>query len=203
MPDSFTVLNVCTGNLCRSPLAASVLAQRFADISEIRLHSAGTRAALGRPVPREAREIAGFMGAIDIRTHRARQVSEEMLSGSDVVLAMTREHRRVLVELNPRIVRRAFTIRELASLAALTTDEEIIRQGALPTADRVTRLRAAVEAAARRRSHRRSQDRPADDVIDPFGYDREIYALAALQLAPAIEGVAVLFQRALNLGDGR
>ncbi|WP_167199868.1 arsenate reductase/protein-tyrosine-phosphatase family protein [Brevibacterium pigmentatum] len=202
MSESFTVLTVCTGNLCRSRLAELVLAQRFADVSEIRLRSAGTRAAPGRMMPEEAREVAGFMGVINIRAQRARQVSEDSLSAADLVLVMTREHRRAVVELNPRIVRRTFTIRELASLAAVTRDDEIVSEGALPSADRATRLRAAVGAAVRRRSRRRAPDLPTDDdVIDPYGCDRDIYALAALQLAPAVEGVAVLFQRALNLGE--
>lgn len=203
MAETFTVLTVCTGNLCRSRIAESVLAQRFAEISEIRLHSAGTHAAPGRTMPAEAREIAGFMGAIDIRTHRARQVSEASLDDADLVLTMTRNHRRTVVELNPAIVRRAFTIRELARLAAVTRDDEIVSEGASESADRAMRLRAAVDAAARRRSRCRTPDLPSDDdVIDPFGCERDIYALSALQLSPAVEGVAVLFQRALNLGEG-
>lgn len=202
MSENFTVLIVCTGNLCRSRLAELVLAQRFAEVSEVSLHSAGTRAARGRLMPEEVREIARFMGVMDIRSRRASQVSENLLSGSDAVLAMTREHRRELVELNPRIVRRTFTIRELASLAAVTRDDEIVNEGATPSAGRVTRLRAAVGAAARRRSRRRAPDLPSDDdVIDPYGCAWEIYAMAGLQLAPAVEGVAALFQRALNLGE--
>lgn len=202
MSQNFTVLTVCTGNLCRSRLAELVLAQRFADVSEIQLRSAGTRAAPGRLMPEEAREIAGFLGVVDIRTHRARQVNEDSLSGADLVLVMAREHRRAVVELHPRIVRRTFTIRELASLAAVTRDDEIVSEGAIPSADRATRLRAAIGAAARRRSRRRTPDLPSDDdVIDPYGCDQDIYALSALQLAPAVEGVAALLQRALNLGE--
>lgn len=203
MPETFNVLTVCTGNICRSRIAELVLAQRFADISEIRLCSAGLRAAPGWLIPEEVREIAGFMGVVDIRARRARQVSEHALGDSDLVLAMTREHRRAVVELNPRIVRRTFTIRELASLAAVTRDIDIVSEGAFPFADRAARLRAAIGAAARRRSRRGTPDLPTvDDVIDPYGCDRDIYALSALQLAPAVEGVAALFQRALNLGEG-
>ena len=78
-----------------------------------------------------------------------------------------------------------------------------MNEGAVPTADRAARLRAAVEAAGRRRSRRRNLTLPAhDDVVDPYGCSRDIYALSALQLAPAVEGVSVLFQRALNLGEG-
>lgn len=143
------------------------------------------------------------MGVIEERAERARQVDEDLLGAADLVLTMTREQRREVVELNPRIVRRTFTIRELSGLAAVTRDEDIVNEGAVPTADRAARLRAAVEAAGRRRSRRRNLTLPAhDDVVDPYGCSRDIYALSALQLAPAVEGVSVLFQRALNLGEG-
>lgn len=203
MSEEFTVLTVCTGNICRSPLAELVLAQRFADISEIRVHSAGTHAAVGHSIPEEAWEIAGFMGVIVRRAAHARQVDEELLDAADLVLTMTREQRREVVELNPRTVRRTFTIRELSGLAAVTRDEDIVAEGAFPAASRAARLRAAVEAAGRRRSRRRNLKLPThDEVIDPYGCNRDIYALSALQLAPAAEGVSVLFQRALNLGEG-
>ncbi|WP_169253455.1 low molecular weight phosphatase family protein [Brevibacterium sp. 'Marine'] len=203
MSEEFNVLTVCTGNLCRSTLAELVLAQRFAEVREIRVHSAGTRAALGHRTPKEVWEIAGFMGVIEGRAEHARQVDEDMLGAADLVLTMTRDQRREVVELNPRIVRRTFTIRELSSLAAVTRDVDIMAEGAVSATDRATRLRAAVEAAGRRRSRRRNLKLPAyDDVVDPYGCSRDIYALSALQLAPAVEGVSVLFQRALNLGQG-
>lgn len=200
---TFNVLTVCTGNICRSRLAELVLAQRFADVAEIRLRSAGTRAASGWLIPEEAREIAEHLGVDEIRTRRTKQVSEQTLGDADLILVMTREHRREVVELNPRIIRRTFTIRELASLAAVTRDADIVSEGAVPSADRAARLRAAVGAAARRRSRRRSPSQPtSDDVIDPFGGNRDVYVRSALQLTPALEGVAALFQRALNLGEG-
>lgn len=202
-PQTFHVLAVCTGNICRSRIAELALAKRFADVSEIRLRSAGTRAASGWLIPEEVREIAGYMGVEEIRTRRTKQVSEQALGDADLVLVMTRDHRREVVELNPRIIRRTFTIRELASLAAVTRDADIISEGGGPSADRAARLRAAVGAAARRRSRRRSPKQvTVDDVIDPYGCDRDTYTRSALQLAPAVEGVAALFQRALNLGEG-
>ncbi|RBP66970.1 protein-tyrosine phosphatase [Brevibacterium sanguinis] len=203
MPERFTILTVCTGNLCRSPLAELLLAQRFAGVSSIRVRSAGTRAMAGWSMPEPARRIATGMGVVDVGAHRARQVTAEILREADLVLAMTRDHRRSLVMLDPRVTRRAFTVREFAYLAALTRDEDIIRAGAPPAADQLARLRAAVSAVAQGRSRRHRPEIPADDdVIDPYGMDHAVYSLSALQLAPAVDGVAGLLQRALDLGEG-
>ena len=202
MSDQFAILTVCTGNICRSPLAETMLRQRFVDDSEILVGSAGTQPALGRPMTKQTREIAYYLGTPDARGHRARKVTVDLLREADLVLAMTREHRRKLVELNPSIIRRTFTMREFARLAATTRDSDIVREGALDVDDRAGRLRAAVAAVARGRSrHRRPQFPSDDDVLDPFGGDHGVYTHSAIQLVPAVEGVALLLQRALSLDE--
>src|SRR5690606_12746543 len=54
LPDAQpNILTVCTGNICRSPLAEAVLASRLADL-DLRVHSAGTQALVGHGMPPEA-----------------------------------------------------------------------------------------------------------------------------------------------------
>ncbi|MGB3377055.1 MAG: hypothetical protein WBA87_18175, partial [Microbacterium sp.] len=58
LPDAQpNILTVCTGNICRSALAESVLATRLTDL-DVRVHSAGTQALVGHGMPREARALA-------------------------------------------------------------------------------------------------------------------------------------------------
>ena len=202
MSDQFAILTVCTGNICRSPLAEAVLRQRFVDDSEILVGSAGTQPALGRLMTKQTREIAYYLGTTDARAHRARKVTVDLLREADLVLAMTREHRRKLVELSPSIIRRTFTMREFARLAATTRDSDIVREWALDVDDRAGRLRTAVAAVARGRSRQRRPQFPSDDdVLDPFGGDHAVYTHSAIQLVPAVEGVALLLQRALSLDE--
>jgi len=96
-----TCLFVCTGNTCRSPIAAGlarkILAQRMgcnaADLARrgITLLSAGTFAADGAQATTEAVQAAAALGA-DISRHRSRNLTRELIKNADVVFCMTDSH---------------------------------------------------------------------------------------------------------------
>lgn len=87
------ILLVCTGNLCRSPMAAAVLAARLRDrgMVGIRVESAGTAGFEGEPAERLARGVAAEAG-YDLSAHRSRAVTKDLLESSDLVLVMSRQH---------------------------------------------------------------------------------------------------------------
>jgi protein-tyrosine phosphatase len=88
----FRVLFVCTGNTCRSPLAAGALARELgADAARVDVSSAGTAAAEGEPAQPHAIEVAGRDG-VDLRGHRARRLTAELLRDVDLVFVMERTH---------------------------------------------------------------------------------------------------------------
>ena len=93
-----SVLLVCTGNLCRSPMAAALLQARLAR-DEVRrdwqVGSAGVWTVEGQPASAYAIEEMAQRG-IDLRTHRSRNVTREMMAEADLVLAMTRNHAEAL-----------------------------------------------------------------------------------------------------------
>lgn len=81
------VLVVCHGNRCRSPFAAALLDQRFAQLhSPIRIVSAGY-AAPNQPCPADAIAAAAVYG-VDLSAHRSRQVTRPLLSDTQLVLVM-------------------------------------------------------------------------------------------------------------------
>jgi protein-tyrosine-phosphatase len=93
MPEPMRVLFVCTGNTCRSPIAEA-LARRFAadrKLSEISVGSAGTAAWDGAPASDGALLVA-MERSVDLSTHRARLLTRELVSGSDLILAMGPHH---------------------------------------------------------------------------------------------------------------
>ena len=193
---TFRILTVCTGNVCRSPLAEQLLRARL-NPSIVTVKSAGVSALVGVGMPDPALEWANRLGVTDAASHVAQQVTVELIRGADLVLAMSREHRRALVELTPAATRKTFTIRELAHIAAGISDDEL-RTEVAGSADAVEALRAAVDLASALRGVVEPVASPDDlDVIDPYRQSAAVYEQSATQLAPAADAVALFLARAV------
>ncbi len=87
------VLFVCSGNICRSPLAAALLEKklRALGIDDVFVESAGTMDLEGRGASRWSLEV-GAENALDLSHHVSRQVNRSMLEDADIVVAMTKAH---------------------------------------------------------------------------------------------------------------
>lgn len=89
------IIMVCTGNICRSPIAAGLLAHCLPEHlkSRINVSSAGTNALQGYPASDHAVETMAKIG-IDISGHRARQLTLELAHSADWLLTMEMAHLR-------------------------------------------------------------------------------------------------------------
>ena len=165
--DVFDVLMVCTGNICRSPMAELIFhaglqaALNPEQAAAFSVHSAGTYGLHGYPIDAHAARIMTDL-AIDSSRFRAREVTEAMLAETDLVLTATRDHRAAVVTMLPRAARRTFTLREFGRLCDLVDPTE------LPDGDIVQRARQLVVAAAAQRGMA-VVPRQEDDVADPYG----------------------------------
>jgi len=92
-----TILLVCIGNICRSPVAEALLKRHF---PEKAVHSAGIAAMVGRPAHATAQEIAQNHG-LDLSGHRARQITEAMCAAADLILVMESDQQRELASRYP------------------------------------------------------------------------------------------------------
>jgi protein-tyrosine phosphatase len=87
------VLFVCSGNICRSPMAAECFRQHavHAGLSHVVVESAGTLGIVGEPASPEAIEAMAELG-VDLRSHRSRALRAVDLKTSEIVIVMTRDH---------------------------------------------------------------------------------------------------------------
>lgn len=94
-----TILFVCTGNICRSPLAEAAaeraLAHHF-DVGHlaergIRVASAGVRALVGHPAANAMVSAAREVG-LDLTRHRARQLTRDLVTDAGAVFGMNEFH---------------------------------------------------------------------------------------------------------------
>lgn len=179
------VLVVCTGNICRSPLAERLLRHCLAEHGvgpdRVVVGSAGVRALVDEPMtPQAARELSALGG--DAEGSCARQLTADLVRDADLVLTAERTHRSAVVQLMPRALRYAFTLRELARLL----DDADLAD--LPT-DPAERVRALAPAAGARKGLVPVDNPSDDDVTDPYRRSDEHYARTTRQLAPAVRTI--------------
>jgi len=192
----FTILTVCTGNICRSPVAEQLLRVGLAELPDVVIESAGTHSTDGWTMPDQAAALSREFGG-DPTGHASRYLVERHVAGAQLVLAMSREHRSAVVKMHPRAMKSSFTIREFARLAEGITDAELEGISALGADDITGRLTAFVYIVSSRRGHvARLVDPEGDDVVDPYRRSDEVYALAGEQLAPAVEKTVRALRRA-------
>ncbi len=96
------VLLVCTGNICRSPLAEALLVRALRDrappVEGVAVASAGTGAWDGAPAS-EGAYLVGLEHGLDLSGHRARLLTREVVEEADLILTMARHHRARVDEL--------------------------------------------------------------------------------------------------------
>lgn len=184
------ILMVCTGNICRSPLAERLLAARLADAGvSAEVSSAGTGAMVGDPMTPETAALVRPLGGIE-RPHAARQLDSSMIRDADLILTATRQHRAAVVSLMPTAVPRTFTLLEFARLAAgtisvdpdeptVSMDAESMDTESVDTettdGDRPAPAAALIGSIAARRSTF-AQIPGGDDIVDPYRRSKRVYA---------------------------
>lgn len=117
------VLFICTGNTCRSAMAAGLARHLLAGDGDFRtlVLSAGVQALPGAPATGEAVGALADEG-IDIAGHRARLLTPELAARATLILTMTGAHKREVLRTAPEAATKTFTLTEYSGLSGDLTD---------------------------------------------------------------------------------
>jgi protein-tyrosine phosphatase len=105
-----SILVVCEGNICRSPMAQGLLASA---LPQVPVRSAGLNALSGRAADETAVQLMRAKG-IDITQHRAMQITREICMDAELVLVMTGAQRKLIEEKYPFACGRTFRVGEFS-----------------------------------------------------------------------------------------
>ena len=95
-----TIMFVCTGNTCRSPMAEA-LAKHFYSEKGYNILSRGVSVFSSSPAEKNAATALRNLYGINLTDHKATQVSEEDVSSADIIMVMTTQHKAYLTNTYP------------------------------------------------------------------------------------------------------
>src|SRR5256714_2940086 len=106
-----TILFVCTGNICRSPMAEGIFRRAVEGRGTYRVLSAGLGAMEGQPPSPYAIQAVRELG-IDISGQRSRMLTPDLVQQADYIFGMTHSHIDTVTLLYPHAAEKTFLLRE-------------------------------------------------------------------------------------------
>lgn len=101
MADKRLIVFVCTGNICRSPMAEYLFRTHIVSRPEFSVCSAGVMAGYGTPASRFAVKAMNELG-VDVSPHRSQPVTPDLVADAELLVVMTTGHRESLLERYPQ-----------------------------------------------------------------------------------------------------
>ncbi len=96
------IVFVCTGNICRSPMAEYLFRTQLVSRPEFTVCSVGVMTGYGSPASRFAVKAMNELG-VDISSHRSQPVTRDLVEEAELLVVMTGGHRDALLERYPHV----------------------------------------------------------------------------------------------------
>jgi protein-tyrosine phosphatase len=185
---TFKVIFVCTGNICRSPMAEQMLIQKAEKNKlPITVVSAGVMAMTGDPMTPQSADAMTKRGFTPTK-HISQDLTPKLLEEADLVLTATLDHRSAIARMLPKASKYSFTIDEFARLTSfLRADPEFQEEfKKKPKETRDQYLKRAMHEAVLLRGMVPTNLDPKD-VVDPYGESIEVYNQVAEHIDVMLE----------------
>ena len=118
-------LFVCSGNTCRSPMAAAIANAEIAarlgipfkslETVNVRALSAGVSARVGAPLTAEAAEVLRSL-SVPVEPHAARNLTPELAAEAELIFCLTKAHRKAVVEMLPQVEGKTYCLSDEADV---------------------------------------------------------------------------------------
>jgi protein-tyrosine phosphatase len=195
----FTVLHVCMGNICRSPMAERLLLlavrERLGRLGVdptrsdelLHSHSAGTGGwhAGEEMNPPAARQVVSRGGDVD--GFAARKLRSDLIDAADLVLTATADQQEYVVALRPDAAARTFVLGEFGRLLAAVDAAGLPPVEATPDA---VYARGVALVAAADSARQGASALPADDLDDPWGRGDQCFSRVADEIEETVHPLA-------------
>ena len=110
----YSVLFICTANICRSPMAMALLKARVVGQADLwQIASAGVWAMTGNEAAAFTQVVVAQRGQ-ELRAHRSQPVSRELIGAYNLILTMERGHKEALRAAFPEYASRVYLVWEMA-----------------------------------------------------------------------------------------
>ncbi len=119
-----TILLVCTGNSCRSPMAKGYLGHLLKERRDIEIISAGVAASSGVPATPEAIKVMSD-ACVDISGHFARHITDEIINKADLILVMEKYHKETILKRVPEAKGKVYLLKEFAREDVVSPEEDL------------------------------------------------------------------------------
>lgn len=116
-----TILFVCTGNTCRSSMAEALLKNKIEQLrnsgtsinnwDNIKVISAGTAASPKQKASPQAIEVMSEKN-ISLKEHQSKQLTKGLIDEADIILTMTTNHKKVVLDMAPEVENKVYTLKE-------------------------------------------------------------------------------------------